>query len=143
MTAQDRWLRNVALLPIQVLGAFTWLIAGGDKLLGGGVPAYFEKMFAGSFIAKFPGIPAAFYQIALLELAAGILFVVSLFRGEFLERRSKSILQWALWLSTGIFVMLGFGMRVISEHKGAADLYFYAGATVAFWIFVRQSEPAR
>lgn len=92
-------LNNIRLLPIYAIFIYTWLMAALGKLLGSGVPEFFTKMFESTFLAHFPGLTVAFYQIAAFELIAAILFIGSLLKLEFLDSRPKPLLHWGLWLS--------------------------------------------
>lgn len=129
-------LRKIELLPIYALFISTWLIAGGGKLLGEGVPDGFRERFASTFISQFPGTTVAFYKIAILEVIAGLVFVVSLARREFLAKGAKPWLQWGMFLSLSCFVMLGFGLRLAGDNAGAASLFYYVGATLVAWIWI-------
>ncbi len=135
MTAA-RILERVRLIPIYLLFLYTWFLTGFGKLLGSGVPESFANDFGGTFLASFPGLTVAFYQIALLEVGAGLLFVVSLLKGEFLPNRERPFLQLGLSASLLTFAVLGFGMRLINNHAGAASLFFYFGAVAAIWALV-------
>jgi hypothetical protein len=123
---------KVWLLPIYVLLIYTWLITGLGKALGDGVPESFVQRFSPTFLAQFPGIPAAYYQIAFFEIVAGLLFLASLIKGEFLPGVRKNIFYLGILLSQITFAMLGFGLRLVSDHSGAANIFFYMGATMVF-----------
>jgi hypothetical protein len=123
-------LAKVWLLPIYILFIYTWFLTGLGKLMGGQVPEGFTKRFEETFLSTFPGIPVAFYQIALMEVAAGILFVVSLAKMEFLPGRKRTFFNWAIWMSLLTFAVLGFGLRLVRDNDGAANIFFYMGATV-------------
>ena len=127
---------KVRLLPIYALLITTWGMACFEKFLGPGVPDYFEKMFGQTFLARFPGLAFAFYQIACFECIAAALLIASLLRGEFLAGHSKTLLRWGLWMSLINFAMLGFGMRLVQNYDEAGKLFYYFGAVVAAWIFV-------
>ena len=127
---------NVILLPIYIVHIYTWLMASGEKFLGGPIPENFTKAFGATFLGIFPGVTVSFYQIAVMELATALLFVASLVRGEFFEGSPRPLLNWGLWLATLNFAMLGFGMRLVNNYQGAADLFQYLGANVVIWLFV-------
>lgn len=130
------WLKRLRLLPIYSVFLYTWIITGFSKLFGPGVAPSFQEKFGETFLAAVPGLTIAFYQIAIFEVIAGVLFLVSLFRLEFLLERPKAFLGWGLWMSMVNFAMLGFGLRLIGEHDGAANLFFYFGATAAITVYV-------
>ena len=129
-------LSNIIILPVYALFLYTWLLAGFGKLLGPGVPEFFTKTFGGTFLASFPGLTFAFYQIAACELMAGALFLVSFVRGEFLDQKEKPLLRWGLWMSLFNFAVLGFGMRLVQNFDEAGKLFYYFGAVAVVWLFV-------
>lgn len=115
---------------IALLLAVTWVIPAWNKLSGGGVPPFFTERFGGTFLASFPGIPASFYSIAILEAVAGLLALASLASGEFL-RSGTPLLKAGVLLSGLVFVQLGFGLRLVGDNDGAASLFAYTvGALV-------------
>lgn len=133
---------DLKLLPVYALMIPMWLSAGVSKLMEGGVPAWFQAKFGSSLIATFPGVPLAFYMIAVLETVAGLMFALSLVMGEFKAKRARPLMQLGIWLSLGLFAMLGFGMRMIDDHTGAASLFFYFGATAAIAIYLEVVKTA-
>ena len=141
----NKMLNGIMLLPIYALFLCTWLMAAIGKLLGPGVPDYFTKMFAETFLASFPGLTVAFYQIAAFETVTSLLFLASLLRGEFLPGRTKTLLRWGLWMSLTNFAMLGFGMRLVQNHDEAGKLFYYFCSVVIVWLFVEfvDERPAK
>ncbi len=103
----------------------TWILPAWNKLSSGGVPGGFAERFGGTFLASFPGIPVSFYSIALLEAAAGLLAIASLITGEFLPGKKAPLIKAAALLSTFVFIQLGFGLRLIGDNDGAANLFSY------------------
>ena len=123
---------SCVLLTITLLLLYTWAITGVGKILGGSVPEGFQQRFEGSIIATFPGIPTAFWMIAIGETIAAAVTLVSLVRLEFWTGKTEC-LRWALVGSLLLFVMLGFGLRLVGDHSGAASLFFYFGATLLMY----------
>jgi hypothetical protein len=130
------WVEKLWLLPIYVLFLYTWLMTGLGKFMSGGVPDFFIQKFGETFLAQVPGLTVAYYQIAFFELAAGLVFLISLLKLEFLPGRDKSFLLLGLFLSQVTFAMLGFGLRLTQDHAGAASIFFYMGATAVFGMLV-------
>jgi hypothetical protein len=131
------------LLPLYLLFLSTFGLAAWSKLSVPGVPAWFETQFATTFLNAFPGALALnFYLIAVLEALVATGFAVSLARREFLPGRGRAWLLSSLLLAELVFVVLGFGLRMTGDHAGAANLFFYFGATlVALW-YVEASSRA-
>ncbi len=133
---------NLKLLPVYALFLYTWIITGASKLFGAGVGESFKTDFGSTFLASFPGLTVTYYQIAVFELIAGVLFLVSLAKLEFLPKRAKTFLELGLFMSMVNFAMLGFGLRLIGRNDGAASLFFYFGATAAITVFALYDSKA-
>ena len=131
---------RIKLLPVYALFIVMWLMAGVEKFLTPGVPAWFKEKFSPTFLTSFPGLGFAYYQIATFEFLAGLLFLLSLIKLEFLPLRNRPFLHLGLWLSMLNFAMLGFGARLTADHSGAASLFFYFGAVAAITVFVNADE---
>src|SRR5262245_49979349 len=96
-------IRSAALLAINVLFLMMWGFAGIGKL-SSGVPSWFGDKFGRTMLAAFPGLTASFWLLAGSEVLAFALALVALVRGEFLERKSATVLGWMLVWSLFIFV---------------------------------------
>ncbi len=129
-------LTKIRLLPIYAVFIYTWTLTGFGKFMGEGVPGSFVERFQNSFLASFPGLTLAYYQIATLEVLAALFFIVSLVKLEFLPGRNKIFLEWGLWFSVVTFAVLGFGLRLVGDNAGAASLFFYFGASLVATLFV-------
>src|SRR5687767_15926840 len=81
-----------ALLAINLLFLIVWGFTGVGKFLAG-PPVWFPEKFGGTFFAKFPGLAATFWILAISELVAFILGALALVTGEFLGRRPPRLLQ--------------------------------------------------
>jgi hypothetical protein len=75
-----------ALLAINLLFLMVWGFTGLDKLLNG-PPDWFGDKFGRTILARFPGLAASFWLLAVAELLAFLLAALALLRGEFLGRR--------------------------------------------------------
>lgn len=117
-------------LPVILLLISTLGPAALEKFLGGGVPEWFLKQFAGSLLDLFPGALAiSFYLIALLEGASAIALLIALARKEFLPENKKPALLAGLLLSQITFLSLAFGQRITHQFDGAFQLFAYAALT--------------
>ncbi|MCG9896121.1 MAG: hypothetical protein MH204_11665, partial [Fimbriimonadaceae bacterium] len=117
-----------------LLLAITWVLPAWNKLSGGGVPGFFQERFGNTILASFPGITVSFYSIAILEAVAGLLALGSVLIGEFLPGRRAPLLKLGALLSLLVFVQLGFGLRLIGDNDGAANLFFYAAGSLVLII---------
>ena len=122
------------LLNVMGLGSISKL---QGLLAGEGAPEWLNQMFAGTFIATFPGVNVAWWLIALVEGLVAVLVIVSIIRLEFVPERRKSWLILALSISLLTYAMLAFGQNLVSDHDGVASLYTYFGATVIMILMVR------
>jgi hypothetical protein len=116
-------------------------ISGVDKLTSGGTPAWFVAQFSETFIATFPGVNVAYLILGVMEIAVAVILVISVITLEFTPKRPKTFLLLAIALSALTFGFLGFGQNLTSNFDGAANLFFYFGATlVAFLAVVRDHD---
>jgi hypothetical protein len=118
----------------------TFILEAGGKWLGGGVPDWFAKQFGPSIMAKFPGLAPSFYGIACLETTVAVLFLASAVKGEFLPGRAKPMLKLAITAAAFTFSALAFGQRLTHEYSGAADLFFFFGASLVALLTVEREE---
>ncbi len=121
---------SIKLVPVYLLFVGTFLQAGMEKFFSGGVPEWFTKQFAGTFLNAFPGaLKIQYYAIAALEILVVVFFLISGFRLEFLPGGSRDFLRAALVLALFTFFALGFGLRISGDYQGAANLFMYFGVT--------------
>ena len=131
----SRFLRAGVLLAINLLFLMVWGFTGLGKLFDG-MPPWFDAKFGKTFLASFPGLTAAFWLLAICEIAAFGLAVGALVRGEFLERRPPQLLSAALVWSLFVFVQLGLGQWLTSEFNGTQQLFMYFCGTLIALAFV-------
>jgi hypothetical protein len=144
-TDLHRWQRSGVLLAINLMFLTIWGFAGIEKILSG-APPWFGDRFGQTLLAKFPGLTATFWLLTLAELLALTLAAASLFRGEFLGKRSPVFLQLMLVWSLLVFVQLGFGQWLTGEYNGTIQIFTYFGVTLIAYQFVaapasRSNEP--
>jgi len=120
----SRWCRAGALLAINLLFLMVWGFTGLGKVASG-VPDWFDGKFGATILAKFPGLAATFWILALSELLGFVLAVLALLRGEFLERKPLLFLPVMLVLGLFIFVQLSFGQWLTNEFNATAQLFAY------------------
>lgn len=135
------FLRNFELLPLYAVLFYTMGLPGFSKVFDhAAVLPRYAGMFENTFIGSFPGVSPAIFGLGLMEILVPILLLVSAFKLEFLEKKPKLWLEASLILTLTTFAALGFGLRLIQNHDGAANLYFYFGATLVALIWVRKLE---
>jgi polysaccharide pyruvyl transferase WcaK-like protein len=79
------------------------------------------------------------YFIGALELLAFGLVVVSIVKREFIKMNFLWF-RWALALSAFCFAILGFGLRVIRDFQGSANLFFYMGVILVAYLLLEKFE---
>ncbi|WP_343531360.1 hypothetical protein [Pedobacter sp.] len=135
-------LNNIALLPLYAVLFYTMGFPGWAKIFGGeAVIVRYIGMFKDSFIASLPGgIPFMIYVLGVLELLVPVLLIISLIKGEFRQTVSKLWLNYALVVTILTFVMLCFGLSVILNFVGSANLVFYAIFTFLMFVYINRSS---
>lgn len=128
--------RAGTLLAINLLFLMVWGFTGLGKVLSG-PPAWFPEKFGATLLAKFPGLGATFWILAIGEVLAFGLAAAALGRGEFLGRRSPVLLAAMLVWSLFLFVQLGFGQWLTSEFNGTQQLFMYFCGTLIALGFVQ------
>lgn len=132
-------LTDLKFIAIQLLFTITFGLTSFSKWAEGGIPEHFTDRFSDSLLNLFPGgLFVSYYAIAIIETFALVLFVISIFKMEWLTDNKKIYLESGLILSLFIFVILGFGLRLIGDQGGAANLFLYFGATLVALFLVEQ-----
>lgn len=130
----------VLLLPLYAVLLYTMGIPGWAKIFGG--PQVIERyvnMFRDSFIAQLPGgTSLMIYVLGALELAIPALLIISLVKGEFRLTAGKTWFNYALVLSMFTFGMLCFGLAVLFNFAGSANLVFYPIFTLLALVSINQ-----
>lgn len=125
---RGRVLKSLQWLPIMLMIIYTMGFTGYQKIFNSDlvIPNY-EKMFANTVFAQIPsGIPILIYILGIFELAAAILALISLVKGEFLSTSSKTFLRWSLFVTVSTFFQLSIGLFTIINIPGAVNLLLYA-----------------
>lgn len=120
MNIEINTLRNIAIILI-----FTVLFgtAAFDKFKTLKTPEWFVKQFENTIIAKLPGGAVfGYWQIATLETLLTLAFLTSLFM--------PAVLPYALTGALFLFGFLCFGLRIVSDFQGSANMFIYFTATL-------------
>jgi hypothetical protein len=128
-------LRAAALLAITLLFLMVWGFTGLGKILSG-PPDWFPEKFGATLLAKFPGLTATFWMLAIGEALAFGLAAASLVRGEFLGKHPPLLLGAMLAWSLFLFVQLGLGQWLTSEFNATQQLFMYFCGTLLALGFV-------
>lgn len=140
MKSRD-WPHCAALLAINLLFLIVWGFTGIGKVVQG-KPAWFAEKFGTSFLARFPGLDATFWMLALGEIAAFGFALVALVRAEFLGARAPVWMRWMLAWSLFLFVQLSLGQWATSEFNATAQLFGYFAGTLLCLIYVSPKQQA-
>jgi peptidoglycan/LPS O-acetylase OafA/YrhL len=135
----------VTVIGIYLMVGGLMFYSGKEKLFddNGNAPSAIQQQFQGSFLAKVPGVDAAWTILGILEFGVALLLIVSLLRVEFLPHRAKVFMQLALAVALLTFACLAFGQTATKQFQGVASLYQYFGATVVIMLLVRLLPPHR
>jgi hypothetical protein len=136
------WIRSGVLLAINLLFLSLWGFAGLSKVMDG-IPAWWGDKFGKTFFATFPGLAATFWLLAISELLAFGLGIVTLARGEFLNRKEPAFLALTLMWSLFVFCQLGFGQWLTQEFNGAFQQFVYFAGTLLSFQFVSSERASR
>ena len=131
--------RSGALLAVNLLFLMVWGFAGTGKVLEG-MPSWFDEKFGKTFLATFPGLTLTFWILALSEVVALLLAVVSLLRFEWLGGRQPAWLTAMLVWSLFVFLELGFGQWLTAEFNGAFQQFVYFTGTLVALRMVRKDQ---
>ena len=125
---------SLTVVAIDAIYLVTFVLAARLKW-SAGVPDWFVRQFAGTWLAHLPGgIATSYYAIAVLETTAALGFVVSVSLGEFL-RRDRPVFTAALVWSQFVFAVLVYGSRLTERYDVAfTDFgYFLATFVILGW----------
>ncbi|MEE6166777.1 hypothetical protein [Mycolicibacterium sp. 120322] len=131
----------VILLPLYAVIMYTFWLPGFEKLFDRGrtIPHY-ENIFKDSILGRLDLTAGLITSMGVLELLIVAISALSLCRREFLPTQPMPFFKVALFLSSTAFAMLGFGLRLIQNHAGAANQFYYFGVTVLFLALVQYRE---
>ncbi|PIF47519.1 hypothetical protein CLU96_4577 [Chryseobacterium sp. 52] len=129
---------NIKLLPIYFSVFYTMGFPGWQKIINPyEVMGKYIKMFDGSFLSKLPGgTQPLIYFLGAMETAVVVLLIVSLVKREFLYRIECTFLNFALLISMITFVMLSFGLGILTNYPGSTNLIFYAILTLGLYAYI-------
>lgn len=127
----------ITLFAIYFIFGATFTLAGGLKVLERSVPGWFNDQFSKTFLKNVPGIPVAYWSIAILECAVPVLLLISIAKLEFMPGQIPVFLEIAIAVSAVVFGVLGFGLRLVNDFTGTANAFFYFGASLVAQIYLQ------
>jgi hypothetical protein len=135
----------LTIVGVYFLIGVLFFYSGKTKLFDdkGHAPAAIKTQLAGTFIATFPGVDAAWVIIGVLEFVIFLIILLSIARGEFLPHKTKAVLLVALALSLVDYAFLSFGETSSGNTQGTASLYTYFGITAVIFLLVLKLPPNR
>lgn len=142
-----RFFIDIHLLPIVLVPGALWLVSGLHKLLGvitgsawgpaksAWIP-WLMNHFSHIPLMSYPVVVILFFIMTILQVAAGVYYLVGILRGEFIISRGKQ------WLSTGIILgiiniaLLSIGQNLAKDDMDVFELtcYFSAHLICLFYI---------
>ena len=130
-------------IAIQALFLTTFGLASLVKWQSGGVPDGFIDQFGSTWLAALPfGLALPYYIIAVTETLVFVLFLLSVFRLEWLPGSDKMYMRLGLIASLFVFVILAYGLRLTGQFGGTANTFFYFGVTL-FALYLAEKESNR
>lgn len=138
----NRFFNALLLLPLYAVFFYTMALPGWAKIFGGQqVIDRYVTMFKDSFVAALPGgTPLVIYALGILELAVPVLLLISLLKGEFRQSAAKTWLSYTLVLSIFTFTILCFGLAILFNFAGSANLVFYPIFTLLLLVNLNPSR---
>lgn len=116
--------RILALFLIGSLGTITGL----QKITDDFIPTWFRQKFSDTYINLFPGsLEISYLLIILLEISIGLFACIAIFRREFSNSSSKSMVQWMFLSCYLLFSILFFGSFLAHDYEnGFSDFGYFA-----------------
>lgn len=127
------WLVTIS---IYFIVSIPFLIGGWEKVSPGvAAPEGIAAAFAGTFLARFPGVDITWFILGVMELLVVVGLLISIFTGEILPSRSKPWLLATLGWALIVFASLSFGQNLTGNHEGvAAQWAYFSGTGVLFLV---------
>lgn len=131
-----RWGECGTLLAINGLLLMVWGFAGVGKLRDG-MPGWFVEKFGPTILGTFPGVKLAFWGLALAEMVAAGIALISGLRLEFLRPAPAVWLEAGVVWSLFVFLALGFGLWLTNDFNGGFQQFVYFCGTLVVLLTVR------
>ncbi|OPC66497.1 hypothetical protein BAY13_17350 [Elizabethkingia bruuniana] len=133
---------RIKLFPVYFVVFYTMGFPGWQKIINAQeVMGKYVGMFSTTFLADLPGGTKPFiYLLGALEIIVPLLLIISLIKGEFLLKKAPVWLYVSLFITTCTFVMLCFGLSILSVYPGATSLVFYAILTFGLYLYISYAQ---
>lgn len=135
--------KQIVILPILVGLMISMGING--YLMVQGQDAYvnlFMNFYSNRPVSEIPDYATPILVCAgALQLAALLLLLAALVRREFLSEAKNTCLKWSLLLEASAIAGYGFLLRMVSNHAGAANLFFFLGLVyLVLWVVEKRAN---
>ncbi|WP_292009467.1 hypothetical protein [Chryseobacterium sp.] len=123
----NRIINSYITLPIYIGLIFTMLINGWNFFTGDQVTFLkYLNIYNNSPLDSYPSyFSSLFYLTGIAQIISAIILIYALIKKHFLKSPSSSLLKWGILLSLFSVSIFGCMLRIISNHGGSANLYFY------------------
>jgi hypothetical protein len=104
-------------------------ITAAQKISGASIPNWFSSKFEATIIGKIPYLTEiSFILITTIELLVAVLMLISFFKFEFKDEKTKRYTNLSLDLSLLLFLLLFTGSFIAEDYQnGALDFLYFTG----------------
>lgn len=140
-------LRQIITIPI-IVGLMISMGINGYHLIQGNpeTVSLFMNFYNRTPTADLPGYSMALLMLTgVLQIASALLLIGSIVKGEWqLDNDRATLLCWGLFVGATAITLYGLGVRLISNHQAAANLFYYLGAIylVLWFVESRSHKPS-
>lgn len=134
--------KQIIALPI-IVGLMISMGINGFFLVQGKaeIVNLFMNFYNGRPVSEFPSYTTMVLILSgALQLFGLFLLITSLIKREFLPENRATFLKWGTLMGAFSWSLYGFVLRMISNHSGAANLFFFLGMIYLFLWFVEKRE---
>lgn len=139
----ESFVARMMYLPLLIGLLFTSIINGWN-FLGGGKMAHiaFLSIFLNTPFDSYPAyFTIVFYVVGVLQLVAALLILYTICTSGFWKNKYTNVLKWSLLILLFSISIYGFMVRDMSNHPGAATLYFLIGLLYFLLWFTENESP--
>ncbi|WP_419869830.1 hypothetical protein [Chryseobacterium sp. CT-SW4] len=122
-----RIINSYITLPIYIGLIFTMLINGWSFFSGDHADILkYLNIYNNSPLEQYPSyFSSLFYITGIIQIVSVIILIYALIEKYFFKSSSSSLLLWGILISLFAVSIFGFMLRIISNHGGSANLFFY------------------
>ncbi|ABS78293.1 hypothetical protein CbuD7D7780_09940 [Coxiella burnetii] len=130
-------------LPILIVNWSLWIVSGFHKVSriitkqiwvapNGWIP-WLHTHFHGTFLDPF--VVPLFFILTFLQVLAGLLLTVALFKLEFLDYRKKDFFKAGLFVGAFTIAVMSFGQNIANADEDIFQLSSYLTTTLVSYLF--------